>query len=161
MTTKRNRGGDAVSNLMLATFKLNGAFLAAGDKISAPSGLTSARWQVLGTLMWADLTVSGVAREMGLSRQAVQRIANVLAKERLITFLDNPNDKRAKLASATDAGHKAIHSLAERQHAWANTTAVGIDPKEIEQAVEVMKKVIVASKQQEPTRVQYDIRNQS
>lgn len=149
MTTKRNRGGDAVSNLLLATFKLNGAFLAAGEKISAPSGLTSARWQVLGTLMWGDMTVSGVAREMGLSRQAVQRIANVLAEEQLITFLDNPNDKRAKLASATDAGREAIHSLAERQHTWANTTAAGIDPEEIEQAVEVMKKVIVACKQQE------------
>jgi DNA-binding MarR family transcriptional regulator len=146
MATKRNRGGDAVSNLMLATFKLNGAFLAAGDKISAPSGLTSARWQVLGTLMWADMTVSEVAREMGLSRQAVQRIANVLAEERLITFLDNPNDKRAKLASATDAGRQAIHSLAERQHAWANTAAAGIDAKEIEQAVELLKKVIVACK---------------
>ncbi len=147
MATKRNRGGDAVSNLMLATFKLNGAFLAAGDKISAPSGLTSARWQVLGTLMWADMTVSEVAREMGLSRQAVQRIANVLAEEGMITFLDNPNDKRAKLASATDKGRKAIHSLAERQHVWANATAAGINPKEIEQAVEVMKKVIVASTQ--------------
>ncbi|MVO18691.1 MarR family winged helix-turn-helix transcriptional regulator [Parasedimentitalea huanghaiensis] len=146
MTTKRNRGGDAVSNLLLATFKLNGAFLAAGDKISAPSGLTSARWQVLGTLMWDDMTVSGIAREMGLSRQAVQRIANVLAKENLITFLDNPNDKRAKLASATDEGRKAIQSLAERQHAWANATATGIDPAEIERAVEVMKKVLVASK---------------
>ena len=146
MATKRNRGGDAVSNLMLATFKLNGAFLAAGDKISAPSGLTSARWQVLGTLMWADMTVSEVAREMGLSRQAVQRIANVLAEERLITFLNNPNDKRAKLASATDAGRQAIHSLAERQHAWANTAAAGIDAKEIEQAVELLKKVIVACK---------------
>ncbi|MES0869937.1 MarR family winged helix-turn-helix transcriptional regulator [Pseudovibrio sp. SCP19] len=148
MTIKRNRGGDAVSNLMLATFKLNGAFLAAGDKISAPSGLTSSRWQVLGTLMWGDMTVSGIAREMGLSRQAVQRIANVLAEEKLIEFLDNPSDKRAKLASATDAGREAIHSLAERQYVWANTTAEGIDPKEIEQAVEVMKKVLIACKQE-------------
>ena len=148
MTIKRNRGGDAVSNLMLTTFKLNGAFLAAGDKISAPSGLTSSRWQVLGTLMWGDMTVSGIAREMGLSRQAVQRIANVLAEEKLIVFLDNPNDKRAKLASATDAGREAIHSLAERQYIWANTTAEGIDPKEIEQAVEVMKKVLIACKQE-------------
>ena len=146
MTTKRNRGGDAVSNLLLTTFKLNGAFLAAGDRISAPSGLTAARWQVLGTLMWADMTVSEVAREMGLSRQAVQRIANILDEQGLITFIDNPHDKRAKLASATDKGRQAIHSLAERQHVWANETAAGIDPREIEQAVEVMKKVIAASK---------------
>lgn len=145
MPTKRSKGGDAVSNLLLATFKLNGVFLAAADKISAPSGLTAARWQVLGTLMWGDMTVSGVAREMGLSRQAVQRIANVLAKEGLIAFLDNPNDKRAKLASATNAGREAIHSLAERQHIWANTTAAGIDPSEIELAVKVMKKITVAN----------------
>ena len=147
MATQRNRGGDAVSNLMLTTSKLNGAFLAAGDRISAPSGLTAARWQVLGTLMWDDMTVSGVARKMGLSRQAVQRIANVLAEEGLITFLDNPNDRRAKLASATKASREAIHSLAERQYAWANTTAEGIDPEEIEKAVEVLNRIIFSSTQ--------------
>ncbi len=141
MGTKRNSGGDAISELLLITFRLNGAFLAAGDEISAPSGLTAARWQVLGTLMWGEMTVSGIAREMGLSRQAVQRIANVLADEQMIAFIDNPTDKRAKLATATEAGRTAIASLSERQHHWSNTVAEGIVTSEIEQAVEIMRKV--------------------
>lgn len=141
MGTKRNSGGDAVSEMLLTTFRLNGAFLAAGDEVSAPSGLTAARWQVLGTLMWGKMTVSGIAREMGLSRQAVQRIANVLANEGMVAFIDNPADKRAKLAVATEAGRAAITSLSERQHRWANAVAEGLDTGEIERAVEIMRKV--------------------
>ena len=144
MGIKRNRGGNAVTDLLLTTFRLNGAFLAAADDIAAPSGLTAARWQVLGTLMWDNMTVSSVAHEMGLSRQAVQRIANVLADEGMIVFIDNPADKRAKLAAATDAGRAAIASLAERQHQWANSVASKIDPDEIEQAVEIMRQVLTA-----------------
>jgi DNA-binding MarR family transcriptional regulator len=144
MGTKRNSGGDAISEMLLITFRLNGAFLAAGDEVSAPAGLTAARWQVLGTLMWGDMTVSGIAREMGLSRQAVQRIANILADEQMIAFIDNPADKRAKLATATDAGHAAIASLSERQYHWSNTVADGIDTGEIERAVETMRKVYEA-----------------
>lgn len=142
MATKRTRGGDAVTSLLLATFRLNGAFLQAADRISEPSGLTAARWQVLGTLMWGDMTVSEVAREMGLSRQAVQRLANVLAEEGMIEFRDNPDDARAKLAHATEAGRDAIASLSERQHVWANAVADGIDPARIEAAVAVMREIV-------------------
>jgi DNA-binding MarR family transcriptional regulator len=139
---KRDKGGDAVTQLLLTTFRLNGSFLEAADALSTPSGLTAARWQVLGTLMWRDMTVSDVARNMGLSRQAVQRIANILASEKLIVFIDNPADKRAKIAAATEAGRAAISSLRERQHAWANAVAEGIGAEEIEQAIGVMRQVI-------------------
>ncbi|MCB1516187.1 MAG: MarR family transcriptional regulator [Hyphomicrobiaceae bacterium] len=142
MTTKRNKGGDAVTQLLLTTFKLNGRFLEAADALSAPSGLTAARWQVLGTLMWRDMTVSEVAREMGLSRQAVQRLANVLADEGMLTFVDNPGDKRAKLASATQAGRDAIGTLRERQHVWANSVADGVATDEIEAAIALMQKIV-------------------
>ncbi len=143
MKTKRSRGGDAVTEMLLTTFRLNGAFLAAADDISAPAGLTAARWQVLGTLMWGDMTVSAVAREMGLSRQAVQRIANILVGEGMIVFIDNPNDKRAKLASATSAGRNAINSLSERQHVWANHLAKDLDAVDIENAVSTMQKILM------------------
>ena len=142
MSMKRDKGGDAVTQLLLTTFRLNGSFLEAADALSTPSGLTAARWQVLGTLMWRDMTVSDVARNMGLSRQAVQRIANILASEKLIVFIDNPADKRAKIAAATEAGRAAISSLRERQHAWANAVAEGIGAEEIEQAIGVMRQVI-------------------
>ncbi len=48
----------------------------AGDQLLAEFGLTSARWQVLGAvaLSGAPQPVASIARNMGLTRQAVQRV---------------------------------------------------------------------------------------
>ena len=102
--TDRNPAGDAITHLLLTTFRLNGAFLAAGDRISAPAGLTSARWQVLGSIVSQPKTVSQIAREMGLARQSVQRISNILAGIGQAEFVDNPAHRRARLLSRDTAG---------------------------------------------------------
>ena len=67
-----------VTALVLATFRANGALIAAGDMLTAPFGLSSARWQVLGAVALAGqaLTVPQVARNMGLTRQSVQRLVD-------------------------------------------------------------------------------------
>jgi len=49
-----------------------------GDKFISDLGLTSTRWQVLGSLMDGPITVAEIARRMGLSWQNVQRISNRL-----------------------------------------------------------------------------------
>lgn len=141
MATKRSKAGDAVSQMLLMTFRLNGAFLSAADRISAPSGLTAARWQILGTVMFGDMTVSQIARLMGLSRQSVQRISNILRDEGLTEFIDNPDDQRAKLVSATPAGRAAMHTLTERQHVWANATSDGFAEDDIAACVLLMGKI--------------------
>src|ERR1700750_134870 len=49
MTAKRHTpGGEALTGLVLAVFRLNGQLLAAGDRLVADLGLTSARWPGLG-----------------------------------------------------------------------------------------------------------------
>ena len=142
MILKRTKAGDAVTEMLLTTFRLNGAFLGAADRISAPFDLTAARWQVLGSVMPADKTVSQVAREMGLTRQSVQRLSNVLVEEGKAEFIDNPAHLRAKLLSPTPEGRALIVSLSETQYRWANETSDGIAAEDIEKAVEVMRRVI-------------------
>lgn len=141
MTIKRTKSGDAMSDLLLATFRLNGGFLEAADRISAPSGLTGARWQILGSVMRADKSVAQIAREMGLARQSVQRIANILEKEGMVRFAPNPAHQRAKLIVATQLGRDAIATLAQRQFEWANATSKGFDAEELASCVELMKKI--------------------
>src|SRR5205814_345438 len=67
----RNRMGDAragglVTELILEVFRLNGRLLAAGDRLVADLGLTSARWQVLGAIALASspMPVAWIARNM-------------------------------------------------------------------------------------------------
>jgi hypothetical protein len=58
---------------------------------------------VMGSIVLSesDVTVPQIARNLGLSRQAVQRVANDLNTADLIIFDDNPHHKRAKLIRLT------------------------------------------------------------
>jgi hypothetical protein len=51
----RTHEGELATQLILDTFRANGLLLAAGDELTAPKGLTAARWQVLGALALADV----------------------------------------------------------------------------------------------------------
>jgi MarR family len=75
--------GDALTGLILETFRFNGRLLVAGDRLVADLGLTSARWQVMGAIALSPQPepVARLARSMGLNRQGVQRIVNELAAE--------------------------------------------------------------------------------
>ena len=120
--------GAAVTELILDTFRLNGLLLEAGDRLVSDTGLTSARWQVLGAIALAPmpLPVAHLARNMGLSRQAVQRLANEMARDGLVRFAPNPHHERAKLVLLTAAGQAAYATATERQVPWANALAKGL-----------------------------------
>jgi DNA-binding MarR family transcriptional regulator len=100
-----------LSNLALAVFKLNGQFLALADDLAREAGLTAAWWQVLGAVLAEPLPVSGIAREMGITRQSVQRIADLLVERGLAEYRDNPAHRRAKLLLPTDEGRAAIRRI--------------------------------------------------
>src|SRR5260221_4680783 len=87
-----------VTELILEIFRTNGRLLAAGDALVADIGLTSARWQVLGAIALSPvpLPVAHIARNMGLTRQAVQRLANEMARDGLVRFMANPHHRRAR-----------------------------------------------------------------
>jgi DNA-binding MarR family transcriptional regulator len=110
---------DPVWDLVHTIFRLNGFFLHAGDRLTAGSGLTTARWQVLGAVLHEPLTVAAIARDMGLARQSVQRTANLLVEEGLCEYVPNPAHRRAKLLSATDHGLNSVRRLGPRVTAWS------------------------------------------
>jgi len=87
---QRTPSGEAFTRLILEAFRFNGCLLAAGDRLTQDLGLTSARWQVLGAIDEGPLPVAQISRNMGLSRQAVQRVANELAAGGFVAFADNP-----------------------------------------------------------------------
>ena len=92
MNENSNAFAHPANILTLETFRLNGALIALGDAVAAPVGLTSARWQVMGAVAEARgaLPVSGLARNMGLVRQSVQRIVDELTTLGLLRLAPNP-----------------------------------------------------------------------
>ncbi|MCC3765043.1 MarR family transcriptional regulator [Glycomyces sp. TRM65418] len=134
----------AVSDLAIEVFRANGALLAAGDALTAPAGLTSARWQVLGVIDHGPATVADVARTMGLRRQSVRQTADALVADGLATFHDNPCHRRARLLAPTDAGRRALAEV-ERAHAeWADRLAAALDPAAVAAATAALRALTTA-----------------
>jgi DNA-binding MarR family transcriptional regulator len=138
------RAGGALTELLLEVFRLNGRLLASGDRLVADLGLTSARWQVLGAIALAGtpLPVAHIARNMGLTRQAVQRIVNELAADGLVGFAVNPHHRRAKLVLLTKEGRDAYQAALDRQIPWANRLAAVVAEGDLDTALRVARRLV-------------------
>ena len=132
---------EAFTDLVLEVFRVNGRLLAAGDRLAAPAGLTSARWQVLGAVEAGPLTVAGIARAMGLARQSVQRIADLLAAEGVIAFHENPAHRRAKLVAPTRRGRKVLAAVNRLQAVWAHHVSDAMTAGELEAAATILRHI--------------------
>jgi DNA-binding MarR family transcriptional regulator len=108
------------SELVVEVFRVNGLALAAGDRLTRPLGLTSARWQVMGVVDHAPSPIAHIARAMGLTRQSVRETADALVRDGFATYQDNPHHRTAKLLALSDAGQKALREIEARHAVWAS-----------------------------------------
>lgn len=139
----RTPAGASLSASALNLFKVTNSLLASGDRLVAPLGLTSSRWQVLGTIVEArqPQPVAWLARDMGANRQNVQRVVNDLAREGFVEFADNPHHRRASLVLLTDAGRLAFDQAMALQAPWIDRLAEGMTVKDIEAMQRILKKL--------------------
>ena len=123
----------ALTELVLEVFRLNGELLAAGDALVDDIGLTSARWQVLGAIALSPvpLPVAHLARNMGLTRQSVQRLVDDMTDDGLVTDAPNQHHRRAKLILLTGKGEIAFRTAMARQERWADGLAAGLSSEAI------------------------------
>ena len=130
---KRTPVGEALTDLMLDLFRANSLILTAADRLVASLGLTSARWQILGAIVYAERPqpASWLARDLGANRQNVQRIINDLEKDGLVAFGANPHHRRAQLVILTDKGKQAFDAAMDLQAPWVNKLADGLSVKDI------------------------------
>jgi DNA-binding MarR family transcriptional regulator len=151
---KRTPAGDALTGLILDLFRLNSLLLTAGDRLVAPLRLTSARWQILGAIAYAERPepVAWLARGLGANRQNVQRIINDLHSEGLVAFEANPHHRRAQLIVLTDKGRQTFEAAMRLQVPWVNGLADGFSVKDIGAArrfVTALRKRLEDNKQPE------------
>lgn len=133
-TVKFTATGTALSDTILDLLRLNSRLLTAGDRLVAGLGLTSARWQILGTIVAAERPqpVAWIARDMGANRQNVQRIVNDLERDGLVDFRPNPHHRRAQLVVLTESGRKAYDGAMLLQTPWVNDLSKDIQPGDVE-----------------------------
>lgn len=129
------------TDLVLAVFRLNGALISAGDDLVSDLDLTSARWQVLGAiaLQPSPAPVVRLAESMGLARQSVQRIADDLAEEGIVSYAENPNHRRAKLVVLTSKGQALYEAATRRQAPWAAALTAGLSVEDLKTTLKTLQ----------------------
>jgi len=130
--------------LVLSIFRLNGLLIAEGDAMTEKLGLTHARWKVIGAVALSQngLTVPGIARVLGQSRQAVQRITDVMMKDGLLDYSINPKHKRSVLVLLSESGKEIYNTLRDVQDPWAIEATGEIPSEELETALRLIQRLI-------------------
>lgn len=132
---------ELLSDLALASFRLNGQFLEVAETLARPAGLTAAWWQVLGAVLRDPLPVAGIARAMGITRQSVQRIADLLVERGLAEYLPNPAHRRAKLVTPTPAGRAAVTGIDPAHAAFARRLADAVGEEGLAATLTAMRQL--------------------
>ncbi|MFK0046852.1 MarR family winged helix-turn-helix transcriptional regulator [Streptomyces sp. NPDC090741] len=135
---------DLLSRTALGVFGLNGRFLAISEELAGPAGLTAAWWQVLGAVLQEPLPVAGIARVMGITRQSVQRIADLLAAKGLAEYVPNPAHRRAKLLRPTEEGRAAVARITPAHAVLATRLAEELGEAAFTETVEVLDRLTKA-----------------
>jgi len=122
---------------VLSVFRLNGQIVEAGEWISGSVGQTSSRWQVLGST-YVPQTAAEIARTLGISRQGVHRVANVLIQEGLIESRPHPTDQRTFLLELTERGRQVMAKIYSQQLNWSSSVEETLDVGRLKKASELL-----------------------
>ena len=130
-----------LSELVVQIFRMNGALTTWGDRFAAESGLTTARWQVLGAISMAKepSTSPQIAERMGITRQGVQKQLNLLLAEQLVNAQDNAAHKRSPCYTLTASGQALLDDISTRWRAQASVWAQDYPPEALAAALTVLE----------------------
>jgi DNA-binding MarR family transcriptional regulator len=139
-----NQIADELPLLIADAFEAAGAMRRHGDRLAAGAGQSHARWQVLSVLSQGDWTVPRVARRLGVTRQAVQRVVDALRVDGLVSTEANPDHERSPLLRLTDHGVRALEAIAADAREWHEQLAPGLNAGDLAAARRVLRALIAA-----------------
>jgi len=132
-----------VTDLIRSALRLASKSNKHGNELVKHLGLTSARWQTLGELLFAvsPLTVSQLARQMGISRQAVQRLVNDMAKDHLVGFKENRSDLRADFVVISKIGRSTYLKAHDASQDFTNQLGAGFKTTELKSVLSIIDRM--------------------
>ena len=131
---------DAMLRLVEAVGNAADRFAEVEDRLLSDTGMTGARMRLAGVLAAPEVarTVPQIARTLGLTRQAVQRVADDLAERGLAAWRENPEHRRAHLLQLTSEGRAAYGEALQRKTLWAQGLSEGLTPAWLAVATELL-----------------------
>ncbi|GGO42647.1 MarR family winged helix-turn-helix transcriptional regulator [Streptomyces lasiicapitis] len=141
---------DLLTRTALGVFRLNGQFVTVSEEMARPAGLTAAWWQVLGAVLRDPQPVAGIARTMGITRQSVQRVADLLVRRGLAEYAPNPAHRRAKLLRPTAEGRAAVQRIQPAHADLATRLKETLGEEQFAQTAQVLERLSEALAGLEP-----------
>ena len=137
----RTPAGEAFTSLVVQVARLGAEFTAVGEELASLGDQTLAQWVVLDAAADGPASVAQIARRLGQARQSVQRIADLLVRDGLATYAENPDHQRAKLLRPTDAGRHAVVTIGKAQKAWADAVGAQIVEADLRAASALLARI--------------------
>jgi DNA-binding MarR family transcriptional regulator len=139
--------GEAIADLMLETAQFFFRIRAVGQKTGLITSWGGGAFGFMRSLaLLGPLTVPQIAQMRPTSRQRMQRLADELAAEGLVEFVDNPRHRRSKLVRLTPRGDARYRELNTRFLAIASTMGAGSSEPDIRRATEIVRRLSAETK---------------
>src|SRR5690349_14809356 len=126
-------------------FELAGHFRANGEDIARTVGQTQARWQVMSAASADPRTVPQIARRLGVTRQNVQRIADLLVAENWASFEVNPDHRGSPYLVLTRRGRTALDQITSAADGYHARLARKLSAADINSLHRQLRRLIAAA----------------
>lgn len=149
----RSAATDQLPLLIADLFEAAGAVRRHGERIASGAGQSQARWQLLSVLSsGGSWTVPRIARRLGITRQAVQRVADLLRDEDLVRADENPDHERSPLLTLTQSGRDALAAITHEAERWHRQLAASIGRDDAATARAVLRALTAAAAAEQTSR---------
>jgi DNA-binding MarR family transcriptional regulator len=133
---------EAIAELMLEVAQCFFRIRAVGQKTGLITSWGGGAFGFMRSLaLLGPLTVPQIAEMRPTSRQRMQRLADELAAEGLVTFIDNPKHRRSKLVQLTRQGDARYRELNARFLVIASTKRVALREADIRKTTEIVRQL--------------------
>ena len=131
---------EAVADLMLEVAQCFFRIRALGQKTGLITSWGGGAFGFMRSLaLFGPLTVPKIAQMRPTSRQRMQRLADELAAEDLVDFIDNPKHQRSKLVQLTRKGDAHYQELNARLLLIASTLGVDLSEADVRKTTETVQ----------------------
>ena len=133
---------EAVAELMLEVAQCFFRIRAVGQKTGLITSWGGGAFGFIRSLaLLGPLTVPQIAQMRPTSRQRMQRLADELAGEGLVTFVENPKHRRSKLVRLTRKGEARYREMNARFLAIASTMGTALSEVDIRRTTEIIRQL--------------------
>lgn len=133
----------AISELFNQVRTTQGIVFAGTDMVASGSPLSPARFLLLRVIAFSQAakTVPTLARHLAVSRQAVQRLADGLAKDSMVALRPNPHHLKAPLVVMTPKGRQLFDVCESRYQDWLASLAGNFSDDEVHAATKLLQRL--------------------